>query len=210
MDWGPHEHQDILDALLVPSFCLSAICIHFVYSPLLGKLKCGKRGSSGDSFQNHALDPHQNIDVMDVPTGRLIERELVKLSQCWELEPAPQHTILSPSPQISFCLVPNHLPWERTDSQVSWQELLQGAVHCLMSVDTLHLLLSCHHLAQMGVLLPAVHFTNIWNDRDTKLTLWHLNYTLGVKKEKIQGLFLNPHLFKDPVCLSFLSQGSWL
>lgn len=54
--------------------------------------------------------------------------------------------------------------------------LLQEAVRFLMSVDTLHLLLSCLHLAQSGVLPPAIHFTNTWNDRDTKVTLWHLNW----------------------------------
>lgn len=117
---------------------------------------------------------------------------------------AAYHSSTLPSNQLSaWCQAsaPKSAPALRSP-------LLQEAVHFLMSVDTLHLPLSCLHLAQSGVLPPAIHFTNTWNDRDTKVTLWHLNCTLGIKKEKNWVLLLNLQLFKDPVWHSFLSQGS--
>lgn len=132
------------------------------------------------------------------PRGWLTKRELVRLSQDWGLCSMPfQH----PALKSAFPLVPSLLP----DSAPAL--LSQGAMHFVMSVDTLHLPLSCLRLAQSGVLPPAVRFTDTWNDRDTKLTLWHLNCALGVKKEKNQLLLLNPQLSKDLVWHSFLSQG---
>lgn len=98
--------QNASGALLAPVFCFRATCIQFMSSPLLGKPKRGKWGWSGNSVQRHELDPHQNMKV-DVLRRWLTERELVWLSQGWELEPAPQHAIPAPSSQTSFLLVPS-------------------------------------------------------------------------------------------------------
>lgn len=111
-----------------------------------------------------------------------------------------------PPLKSAFCLVPSLCP---ESAPALWSPLLQGAMHFLMNVDTLHLPLSCLHLAPSGVLPPAIHFTNTWNDRDMKL-MCHLKCTLGVKKEKNQVLLVNPQLSEDLIWHCFLSQGPWL
>lgn len=103
------------------------------------------------------------------------------------------HCSILPSNHLSACC------WASTPkhAQALRPPLLQGAMHFLVSVDTPCLPLACLHLAQCSVSPPAIHFTNTWNGRDTKLILCHWNSALGVKKEKNWVLLLNPQLFED-------------
>lgn len=101
-----------------------------------------------------------------------------------------QHPPLKSPFRPVLCLQPQH-------ARALSSPLLQGAMHFLVTVDTPCLPLTCLRLAQSGVLPPAIHFTNAWNDWDTKLILCHWNSALGGKKEKNWVLLLNPQLFKD-------------
>lgn len=138
------------------------------------------------SLQKHTLDPHQNMKV-NVPTGCLTERELVWLSQSWELKPAPQHTIPASSPQITF--PPSAMPPPPSMHELSDLHLCKELC-TFRRVQTL--LVYCSHAFTWlsGVLPPAIHFTNAWNDKGTELILCLWNFALSVKKGKNWVLLL--------------------
>lgn len=89
-------HSWCLSSALVPS--ASTLCTHHCW--------VNQNVVSEDGLEIHSksvLLIHTKTWMWVCPRGGwLTERELVWLSQGWELEPAPQHTILAPSSQISF------------------------------------------------------------------------------------------------------------
>lgn len=159
--------QDSLDALPKPVFLFSLIwtasslCTHHCRV----NQNMVKGGWSGDLPQKCALDPRQNTNG-DVPIGWLSERAPGWLSQGWETEPALPHTLLAPSPHITFLPGAKPPPRKCTSTQLHFcKELCTSRWTQVFFSDCSHAF--SQHLARefhlLLVIFPMWEMTGVWS-----------------------------------------------